>query len=574
MQRAAQSSSRAEDDPRPSRVPRRIQGAVKVLLWASLVVELALAFWFRTSSLGAVPAFGADEAFYGIQARRLAQGLPFLTHTVTGNIADPFLILAQLPFHYVLGPTTWVPVLPVAVSGILAAVLAYPLLRRVLDPSTALAASALHATLPAAIIFARFGCEFGQTPLVGLIAAYFALRGKVVWLLVSVAAALLVHPTNIFLAPILGPVALVRIARVDGDDPGRSRRLRRGLAALTIGTVGASALILSRPMVRSLVIERFHHLRDLDWFHYLDGFTIMLAQGPPLPGGFGTGTAILASTVLGLLAIGLASMVLRRHWDRAALVVGLALGLASLHLFSGSNVFLEATRYGSVLITPLILVAACLIRELVPGPGPRERLSGGPIRLALLVSLCGLSLLATYRNVFQSPTEQRTAESIWTFGAEEPGPPRRILALIREDMARDEPRDAGPNPPRLILAQDYFVATPLEYFLDNRRDDVAVVQLVSIPELGMFVLGQDPMAPRIPQIAARLAAGDYAIRGDSAALPASQFIERTIAEHFDEDQVQCWPIPRSPGVRVYRINSLPDDEAVARQGLDEDRRRR
>ena len=448
--------------PRPFRVSLKIRRAFKSVLLTCLVVEMALAFWFRTSSLGAVPAFGADEAFYGIQARRLMQGRPFSMHTETGNIADPFLILAQAPFHLFFEPTTWVPVLPVAVSGILAAVLAYFLLRRVLDPPTALAAAALHATLPAAIIFARFGCEFGQTPLIGLIAAYFALRGKVVWLLVSVAAALLVHPTNIFLVPILGPVVLVKIAGNVGDDPLRSRRIRRSIASLTLGTIGASVIILTRPPIRSMVGDRLDQIHDLDWIHFLDGFTIMLAQGPPLPGGFGTGTAVLAATLVGVLTIGLGSVALRRQWDRAVLIMGLVLGLASLHLLGGSNVFLEATRYGAVLITPMVLVAACLIRYILPGPNPCDDPTGGPIRLTFLVAICGLSLLATYRNFLLGPPEQRTRESIWTFGAEEPGPPQRVLALIREDMAEVEPADDDQEGSRrLILAQDYFIAKPL-----------------------------------------------------------------------------------------------------------------
>ena len=96
------------------------------------------------------------------------------------------------------------------------------------------------------------------------------------------------------------------------------------------------------------------------------------------------------------------------------------------------------------------------------------------------------------------------------------------------------------------------------------------MQLVSIPEFGMFMLGQDPMSPRLPRIADRLAAGDYAIRGDSAADPASRFIERAIAEHFPPDRIRSWSIPSSAGVRVFRVDPAA---AVANSADDTPRRR-
>ena len=100
--------------------------------------------------------------------------------------------------------------------------------------------------------------------------------------------------------------------------------------------------------------------------------------------------------------------------------------------------------------------------------------------------------------------------------------------------------------------------------------DLDVVQLVSIPQLGEYVLGGDPMAPRLPRIAERLAAGDYAVRGPSAAEPCSRFLERLIAETFPADRVRRWDVPRHPELRVFRVSPMAAPAlALDRDGADQ-----
>ncbi len=534
-----------------------VRQGVRRLLILALVAELSLAAWYRTSSLGGLPTFNADEAFYGIQARRLARGQPMFLHTVTGNIADPFLILPQVPFHWFFGPETWIPVLPVAISGIAAAGLAFVLFRRVLDPTTALAAAVLHATLPAAILFARTGCEFGQTPLLGVVALYFALRGRFVWLTIACVAAFLVHPTNVFLGLTLGPLVLLRFGVPSTSSTSSARVRLWALGGLALGTIGVGTWLISRPSVRAVVAQGLANADTADWSLFLDNFTIMMAQGPPLPGGFGTRTYLWACMFVGLTGVGLAVFTNRRQWDRIALVVGLWLGLVALMLLGGTHVLLGASRYGAVLITPAIVVAACLIRGLIPGPkGIEDRF--GIAHLTTILVLGGLALSAANRNFFGLGSSY-SDESIWTFGVEDPGPTGRTLAVLRHDRG-------GPSRPgkRLVLAQDYFVAMPLIYKLDG-DPNFEVVQLVSIPDLGAFILGQDPIAPRLPRIAERLEAGDFAIRADSAAPSAGTFLDRLIAERFDSNRVHTWSIPGGGDMRIYRVEPSPQAVQIARR---------
>ncbi|RUL87288.1 hypothetical protein [Tautonia sociabilis] len=542
--------------PVPPTAPnRRVARAVAI---AGLAAVLVVAAWFRLSSLGATPPPGADEAFYGLQAWRLAFGGSPRMHTVTGNLIDPFLVLPQAPLYWFVEPSAWVPRLPVAISGILASGLALPLLRRVLDGPTALTAAVLIATMPVAIVFSRFGCEFGQTPLAGVIAACCALRGQIGWLVVSVALALLVHPTNVFLVPILGPVAIVRLVDRARSDPAKARRAWWSLGAMASASAAAAVWLLTRSEVRVILEDRFTRIGEMDWGRFLDGYRTTTAQGPWLPIDPGVESAVVGTAALALLVVGTFRQARRRQWDRIALALGLGLGMTGLHLLGGPQVLHTDSRYGAVLISPSAIVLACWLQALFPRVAPGDPRPGGASRIALTAALGAMLLVVVERNRFEH-FRQVAGESIWTFRAESEDPYRMVLDRIRADLARELAqglRSPG-APPRLILAQDYFISVPLEFLL---QDDPAleVVELVSIPQLGEFVGGGDPMSSRLPRIAERLAAGDYAVRGGSAAVKASQFLEELIATSFPPDRVRRWDIPNHPELRIYRIRPEPN----------------
>ena len=52
----------------------RPEGRLPSLSCLPFLVLFAVAAWFRISSLGAVPEFNGDEAYYGLQAARMALG--------------------------------------------------------------------------------------------------------------------------------------------------------------------------------------------------------------------------------------------------------------------------------------------------------------------------------------------------------------------------------------------------------------------------------------------------------------------------------------------------------------------
>lgn len=146
-------------------------GGPRVLATISLVALFGLALWFRVSSLEGMPEHIGDESFYGVQAERCLAGKPFALCTPNGNWA-PFHTLFQVPLLLAFRPSLTLLRLPTAVSGIAAVILLYALGREVLGRRTALAASALLAAMPAAVVFGRIGCELGHTPLVGVLTLY------------------------------------------------------------------------------------------------------------------------------------------------------------------------------------------------------------------------------------------------------------------------------------------------------------------------------------------------------------------------------------------------------------------
>src|SRR6202040_31302 len=100
-----------------------------------------IAFWFRVTSLEAIPGHDGDESYEGTQVSRMLHGDQFTWFTTNGNLMDPFFLAMQVPFQLVSRPSLWVLRAPAVVSGSLAVALAFVLGARVLGRPTALVAA-------------------------------------------------------------------------------------------------------------------------------------------------------------------------------------------------------------------------------------------------------------------------------------------------------------------------------------------------------------------------------------------------------------------------------------------------
>jgi hypothetical protein len=202
--------------PLPSRTVASSAG-VSLSLPLMLSALLAVALWLRIWQLGNLPGINADEAWYGVQVNRFLAGEAFTWRTPTGNPINPFFLGPLVLLHALFEPS-FVLLRSVALaSGLLAIGVNYLLCRRAFDRHTAIASTCLLALLPINIAYSRFAWDASQSLLFTLPVLYCSLtwfqsphRSALPWAAcVALAAAIVVHPTNIFVAPLIAvPVLL------------------------------------------------------------------------------------------------------------------------------------------------------------------------------------------------------------------------------------------------------------------------------------------------------------------------------------------------------------------------------
>ena len=153
---------------------------------------------------------------------QVLHGEPIPWRTPTGNPINVFYFVPLLLLHAVFHPS-FLLLRSVAVASGLAAIVAnYFLCQRVFGKTTAVTAAILTAVLPINIAYSRFGWDACQSVLACTLVVYLALfcaaeptRGC--WrlaLLLALISSIVVHPTNLLLAPI----ALVSLGYAYRDD--------------------------------------------------------------------------------------------------------------------------------------------------------------------------------------------------------------------------------------------------------------------------------------------------------------------------------------------------------------------
>ncbi|MBX6313216.1 MAG: hypothetical protein IRY99_09925, partial [Isosphaeraceae bacterium] len=497
----------------------------------------ALAIWLRITSLDGIPELNSDEAWYGIQAARLAMGQKADWFTSSGNLADPFYLALEAPLHWVAKPSVWVLRFPAAASGVLAVALTFWLGRRALGRETASIAAILMASAPMAIILCRVGCEFSQTPLIGVIVLALAFRACGLGLLLALLAGLAVHPTNIFLVPIALPVFLVNLYRKHTDDPVRRRRL----IAATLAVVGLLGLVFVVATLRRPTVQDYFskYYRALDWAGFLVSFAryfFVNVRWFPVP-------AMIDRLEVGLfwgaflvgLAVGGVHLVATRQWDRIALVAGLIISVAAFHGIGGSDVLsIPNYRYGAVLVVPTLWTLACLIQATLPDVRPGGLMRAPRLRLAA-VAVAGWAMLGAAKIQWFDWFTTNCRESLWTLKTEERDPYQRAWTLIQRDVARNGPRGAATT----IIGENWWYWRPVEYLAVCRKNfRVVTFAEVWLPPPDNPTGGWTYMnEPNQRKLIERMRAGAFAV-----AMP-SGFVEQTLKSAFPPEQLRRWDIP-------------------------------
>lgn len=532
---------------------KRLVGMARVATLMSLAGVMGLAIWYRLSSLDALPIHTADESYYGIQAWRLAYGQEFRLRTTSGNLIDPFLLLMQVPLHWVASPSVGLIRLPVALCGLVAIGLVFATADRTWDRGAAVWGTLLLATLPMSIAFSRMACEFGQTPAAGALAAWFALRGRGWGFFLAVVAALLVHPTNVFLILVFGPAFLIATRRRWEGDADGARRAWRRIVAVAIGLVLASGLALARrPIVQDRLREALAHLGELDWGVYLNLLVRKLLRDCPAIIDPAVRAWPWIVGVLGLVVVGGVLLARRRQWDRLAVVAGTLAGVFALHLLGGSRVMESEDRYASVLLVPLALTVGALAGAI----GRNEEARTWHIGLLPAAALGGLLLWTTHTQFIQPIAALIPGESIWTFRSDGEDPHAELLRHVRHDLANQPPgrRDNRPANPPLLVTEHYFVTKPLEY-LSCGTNGPRVVELITLPELGEIIAGGDSLARNAAQMTDRLRSGDYVVGGIAILPQLERWVEGNARASFPGPELRVWrPSVVASGLQLFRVD--------------------
>jgi len=168
------------------------------------LVILSISIFLRIFALDNIPGISGDEAWYGIVALEILSGeVAIDLHTPSGNLLNPFYILPVMASHFFFEPSFLLLRIPSLISGLLLILLSYYLSKSFLDKKSAMITTLIVASLPVNIAYSRFGWDTSQTALISLIVIYCLLNQRWIWLAISLSAATLIHPTNIFLASII-----------------------------------------------------------------------------------------------------------------------------------------------------------------------------------------------------------------------------------------------------------------------------------------------------------------------------------------------------------------------------------
>ena len=462
-------------------------------------------------------------------------------------------------------PSFWILRAPAVISGVLAVVLVYILGSRITDRSTALLSSFILASLPCAVAYSRFGWDASQTPLLRLLALYFAFRGNGFAMLFSLVACLLVHASNVFLLPVLLPPFVVALWRTESE--ASKRRLVVWMSGAIVLIIFVTWILIARSSDRLMLVARG---APSNWLRFLQHYGRLISGvspdhfvvGPLSVESDARSDGIFWSLFLALLVLGVPRLVQRRQWETIALIVGLMLGAMALYLVAGPEIRPHQDRYGMYLLLPTILVIASLISSLLPDS---DCDGTSVLRQACLavILLGGWALLFSFKIHYLDAIRATGGESHVTFRTAEVEPKQQAFQLIVSDLANRDPSLAretstsrsgiveprvGGEPRRSwpVLAENWWLYWPLR-FLSSRHPEIAIIS----PEDDKFELGHRTPVDWKPFMTA-LSSGGYAVAF------ADGELERLISSCVPSSRRRQWDIQNYAGRRlisVFRVES-------------------
>jgi 4-amino-4-deoxy-L-arabinose transferase-like glycosyltransferase len=457
----------------PQRVSPRRRSTRTVLLWANGFALLAVAVFLRCWHLGNIPGLNGDEAWYGVQALRVVHGESISWLTPTRNLLNPFYFLPLVALHYCFVPSVALLRAVAVASGLTALVVNYLLCRRAFDRRTAYVSTIVLAVLPIDIVYSRFGWDASQSLLATLLVLYLPLiqlrpnanqTALGAGAMFALAAAILVHPTNVFAIVLLIVPTIFRYREVLLRWV-RTRRLpaKPAVFAALVGIVALGAWLAFQ-----LVPTAAHRLsgpRDVGPFvagyvKLFSGTTVyqfVSGAGLTTPeAGWYAYTTIAGTAgcvLLGMWALWGFILRVSREADPADICLcwGWALMLAAFFVVAGPRAIApHYERYAICLVAPAALVLCRGVGWWTTGRGARSQ------RLVVALALAAwLWPAGFYINYFRA-IEERGGMSHVAFHTGEVDPKQSALEYVRSHSEPGRPVD--------LICHEWWSYWPLVYF--------------------------------------------------------------------------------------------------------------
>ena len=435
---------------------------------------LAVAVWFRCYALSHIPGINGDEAWYGVQAWRLIHGIPHDWHTPTGNPLNPMLLGPLALLHGWLPPSFGL-LRAVAVAGGLAALaINWFLCGWVFDRRTAACSTVLLAILPINIVYSRLAWDTNQTLAATLPVVYFALAavrfpdrwGR--WIaaaLLAGAAALWVHPTNLFAGGAIAIACLWRWRQHKKNPPSALRPPPSSLILLVLALVVFAAWLWASWPLAGRVADKMGGTAGWTQAVYLyprlftGGTVYRYTAGSrswfewPSPEGI---DGLGADVVVFWLALFAAVWLLLRggRIDRV-LLAGWGLGLAAFLAIAGTSALMHGQeRYALCLIAPAVIVLA-------RGAAILWEIASRRWRFVLAAAtLVGWPLLADFNAQFFCFIERTGGRSEFTFRTAAVEPKQAAWQAIQAAVDGDDQA--------WIVSEQWWIRWPICYLALSR----------------------------------------------------------------------------------------------------------
>ena len=453
-----------------------VRAGSNLIYCCAAVALLAVAVWFRCWDLGSVPGVNGDEAWSGVMAERLLHGQCVPLRTPTGNALNPFFFAPQVLVHRFIDPSFTALRIPALASGLAALLLNFWLCTRAFGPRLAWTTTLIHAVLPTNIAYSRFAWDASQSLLFTLPVMYAGVlaqrephnRQRWSWIgLFSVAAAVIVHPCNLFVAPFLA-LHLAVAWHEHALAWWRSPVVRRiGLPLLTVMSVVVAWPVLPRVAANigalenyTAFVQRFGDLfTGATIYEYISGSLVSARES--------SGSAVrIGLESLSIVVAGLASFALFNSIRRgksaadAWLVAGWAASVAGFFAVAGpSAIAPHFERYAICLVAPTVLL---LGRALDWWMRPTTQLSAATAPMLLVAAAF---VLSTFKSQYFHEFKQYGGRSHLTFRTAASEPKQQAMHLIAQ--ARE------PGLPLLIQTSEWWLYWPLQY-LAYAHNDVKV----------------------------------------------------------------------------------------------------